>query len=192
MGRLRRLGAVRWPRDAPVLEAFCGRGNGLHALERLGFTNLTGADLSADLLEQYDGPAETRVCDCRALPWPDDSFHAVIIQGGLHHLTDLPGDLERCLDECHRVLQPNGKLLVVEPWNTPFLHVAHWLSEQRWLRRCWPRLDAFADMTENEAETYANWLGRADQLLECFGQRFGTTQLRIGWGKLNLVGVPSK
>jgi hypothetical protein len=56
--RLRRLGAERLPRQAEVLELFCGRGNGLRALERLGFNRLEGVDLSISLLSQ---PILTRV-----------------------------------------------------------------------------------------------------------------------------------
>ena len=33
--RLRKLGAGEWPSGAKIVELFCGRGNGLHALERL-------------------------------------------------------------------------------------------------------------------------------------------------------------
>ena len=53
MKRLRKLGADEWPRDSEIVELFCGRGNGLHALERLGFRRLEGADLSPRLLAQY-------------------------------------------------------------------------------------------------------------------------------------------
>jgi hypothetical protein len=48
--RLNKLGAANWPRDADIVELFCGRGNGLHALSQLGFTRLEGVDLSADEL----------------------------------------------------------------------------------------------------------------------------------------------
>src|ERR1700682_5822683 len=55
--RLRRLGASEWARDANVVELFCGRGNGLHALARLGFRNIEGVDLSPRLLAEYTGEA---------------------------------------------------------------------------------------------------------------------------------------
>ena len=54
--RLRHLGAGEWPRDSRILELFCGRANGLVALHRMGFTRLTGGDLSTALLSEYDGP----------------------------------------------------------------------------------------------------------------------------------------
>ena len=42
--RLQKLGVAQLPRDARVVELFCGRGNGLHALASLGFTKLEGVD----------------------------------------------------------------------------------------------------------------------------------------------------
>ena len=58
MKRLRKLGADDWPRDCEIVELFCGRGNGLHALERMGFRRLEGVDLSPRLLAQYRGKAK--------------------------------------------------------------------------------------------------------------------------------------
>src|ERR1043165_7998538 len=56
--RLTKLGALNWPRDAEIVELFCGRGNGLTALSRLGFTRLEGVDLSPTLIALYPGAAE--------------------------------------------------------------------------------------------------------------------------------------
>ena len=36
--RLADLGTASWPRDARIVDLFCGRGTNLVALERLGFT----------------------------------------------------------------------------------------------------------------------------------------------------------
>ena len=44
--RLRALGVSKWPRDNEIVELFCGRGNGLRALQSLGFTRVEGVDLS--------------------------------------------------------------------------------------------------------------------------------------------------
>src|SRR5437667_10917005 len=119
--RLLELGAARWRRDAKIVELFCGRGNGLHALRRLGFDRIVGSDLSPSLLTQYHGPAPCAVCDCRQLPFPNESKDIVIVQGGLHHLLRLPDDLDRTFAEIHRILRKTGQLVVVEPWLTPFL-----------------------------------------------------------------------
>ena len=115
--RLRSMGAMSWDRNPAVVELFCGRGNGLVALSRLGFSKIEGVDLSPSLLSQYNGPARCHVADCRSLPFEDGSKDMIIIQGGLHHLQTLPEDLDRCLSEMHRVLKVNGKVLIVEPWS---------------------------------------------------------------------------
>src|ERR1700733_5234439 len=65
IGRLKKLGAEGWPKNAEIVELFCGRGNGLNALERLGFSNVEGVDLSPRLLAQYRGSATCTQGDCR-------------------------------------------------------------------------------------------------------------------------------
>jgi len=50
--RLRQMGVEKWPRQAEILELFCGLGSGLHA-NRLGFTQVEGADLSRSLIAKY-------------------------------------------------------------------------------------------------------------------------------------------
>ncbi len=95
ISRLNRLGAPHWPRDAEIVELFCGRGSGLIALDRLGFTRVEGVDLSPRLVAQYRGPAKCIVADCRQLPFVERSKDVLIVQGGLHHLPTLPNDLDQ-------------------------------------------------------------------------------------------------
>jgi SAM-dependent methyltransferase len=128
-GRLNRLGAREWPRDAEIVELFSGRGNGLTALERLGFTRLEGVDLSPRLIVEYKGSAKCTVADCRHLPFADGSKDVLIVQGGLHHLPNLPDDLDQTFSEMQRVLRKSGRVLFVEPWRTPFLTFVHFVSE---------------------------------------------------------------
>jgi SAM-dependent methyltransferase len=123
--RFHKLGVNRLPRDLLVVNLFCGRGNGLQALERLGFSHLEGVDLSPSLMQQYGGSAKLYVADCRALKFESDSKDLMIVQGGLHHLPTLPADLEGVLSEVQRVLKSGGRFMVVEPWLTPFLRGVH-------------------------------------------------------------------
>ncbi|MEN1681252.1 MAG: class I SAM-dependent methyltransferase [Planctomycetota bacterium] len=187
-GRLRWFGAHRWERSLRVVELFCGRGNGLVAWRQLGFENLEGADLSEQLLRQYDGPAKCYVADCRKLPFEDGTRDVISVHGGLHHLPDLPADVAQTLDEASRVLRPGGRLLVVEPWNTPFLHLVHGLSAQPMARRAWSKLDAFQQLYEHEQATYDNWRSRPEELLGLFEDRFEIERLSTTWGKLRLLG----
>ncbi|MDC0326254.1 class I SAM-dependent methyltransferase, partial [bacterium] len=50
--RLKSMGLEDRPRNIRVVELFCGRGGGLIALKRLGFTKMEGVDLSETLLLQ--------------------------------------------------------------------------------------------------------------------------------------------
>ena len=188
--RLRNLGATRWPRDAEIVELFCGRGNGLHALQRLGFTRLEGVDLSAHLLAQYRGDAKCTVADCRQLPFADRSKHILIVQGGLHHLPMLPGDLDQTFQQMRRVLRKDGRVVLVEPWLTPFLRIAHLACANTVARRLSNKVDALAVMIHYERRTYEQWLDQPEIILKLVRKYFLPEQEHIAWGKWSFVGRP--
>jgi SAM-dependent methyltransferase len=188
--RLRRLGVCQWPRETNVVELFCGRGNGLHALSRLGFLNIEGVDLSPRLLAEYKGAARCHAGDCRQLPFADKSKDAAIVQGGLHHLPVLPDDLERVFAELRRVLRPEGRVVFVEPWLTPFLRLVHVVAQNALARRLSVKLDALATMIENERQTYENWLGSPQEISQLARRYFQPEHESFAWGKWNFVGRP--
>jgi ubiquinone/menaquinone biosynthesis C-methylase UbiE len=190
MGRLNRLGAGQWPRNAEIVELFCGRGSGLIALHRLGFTRLEGVDLSPRLIAQYRGPAKCIVADCRKLPFPDNSKDILIVQGGLHHLTDLPADLEQTFAEMQRVLRIDGCVMFVEPWRTRFLDLIHFVSRIPLIRRLSGKVDAFATMVENEIRTYKQWLNQPELIKKIVRDHFVPVQESTAWGKWTFVGTP--
>jgi len=190
LGRLRKLGAADWPRDSRILEIFSGRGNALRALERLGFAKLQCADLSPRLLAEYRGAANRVACDCRRLPFADHCQDIVIVQGGLHHLPELPGDLEETLAEVQRVLAKAGRIVIVEPWRTGFLNLAHFISENALMRRAWGKLDALAVMTHYERTTYEQWLSQPKAIQEVARAHFKPIREFVAWGKWNFVGAP--
>jgi SAM-dependent methyltransferase len=180
----------RLRRDSHFVELFCGRGNGLHALSQLGFTHLEGVDLSARLIGLYRGAAKCYVSDCRRLAFPDQSKDVLIVQGGLHHLPTLPESLEQTLAEMRRVLREDGRLIVVEPWRTPFLTLAHSISEIPLVRRCSAKLDAFAAMTELERQTYEQWLTQPALILKLAHSYFSPLHEEFAWGKWLFAGKP--
>jgi SAM-dependent methyltransferase len=163
--RLHQAGVNSWPRDARIVELFCGHGNGLHALERLGFSSLEGIDLSPVLAGEYKGSAKILVGDCRQLPFPESSRDILIVQGGLHHLPELAKDLPATLNEVKRALVTGGKFVVVEPWVTPFLTVVHALTRSRVVRKLSPKFDALAEMIHYEKDTYFPWLDQPSFIL---------------------------
>jgi ubiquinone/menaquinone biosynthesis C-methylase UbiE len=186
--RLRRMGVSEWPRESDVVELFCGRGNGMHALARLGFRSIEGVDLSPRLLAEYTGEARCTAGDCRELPFTDKSKDAAIVQGGLHHLPVLPDDLERVFAELRRVLRPGGRVVFVEPWLTPFLRFVHAVARNPLARRASVKLDALAEMIENERASYENWLGRPREISQLTRRYFQPEHESFAWGKWNFVG----
>jgi SAM-dependent methyltransferase len=188
--RLRRLGAAAWPGETRIVELFCGRGNSLRAWEQLGFRNLEGVDLSPRLIAQYDGPATCYVADCRHLPFADASKDAAVVQGGLHHLVQLPEDLEQTFAEIRRVLTSEGRVLFVEPWRTPFLTCVHFLAEKRTVRRLSTKFDALATMIDHERQTYEQWLNQPRQISALARKYFVPLHESFAWGKWNFVGKP--
>jgi ubiquinone/menaquinone biosynthesis C-methylase UbiE len=186
--RLVELGAATWDRDARVVELFCGRGNGLHALEQIGFRNVEGVDLSERLLAQYTGKARCVVGDCRRLRFEDGSKDVVIVQGGLHHLPTLPDDLEQTLGEIHRVLRVGGIVVLVEPWTTPFLNFVHAVCQVRMARALSSKIDALATMIEHEITTYKAWLSQPRMIMGLLDRSFEPVTRKMTRGKLCYVG----
>ena len=186
--RLRLMGAETWEKDLRVVELFCGRGNGLHALAEMGFANVEGVDLSGPLLAAYAGPARLYQGDCRRLGFPSASRDVAVIHGGLHHLPDFPQGLADILPEIQRILVPGGRFAFVEPWLTPFLRGVHGLCGLPWLRRIWPRLDALAAMIEGEKSVYFPWLEGGSAILPLLDRHFVAQKRQASLGKLLYVG----
>jgi ubiquinone/menaquinone biosynthesis C-methylase UbiE len=173
-----------------VVELFCGRGNGLVALERMGFRSVEGVDLSPGLTSRYRGPAQLYVGDCRELRFEDASKDLVVIQGGLHHLPSLPGDIERVFAEINRILRPTGHVAIVEPWRTPFLRFVHAVSSSQAARRLWPKLDALARMNELEQVTYDAWLSQSQVIRRLLLEAFIPERQFERFGKILFLGRP--
>jgi ubiquinone/menaquinone biosynthesis C-methylase UbiE len=187
--RLQRFGFGSLEKDSRINEIFCGRGGGLVALERMGFTNLEGTDLSDSLLSEYRGNATLHLADCADMPFDDASYDAVVVQGGLHHLPTIPDDLDRCLSEVSRILKPSGCFYVVEPWRTPFLTFAHFVTDQPLVRKFYAKGDALAVMAECERVTYEQWLCQPEAILSTFERYFVSKRRKTSWGKLEYVGT---
>jgi ubiquinone/menaquinone biosynthesis C-methylase UbiE len=188
IGRLKFMDAMKWPRNAKIVELFCGRGSGLRALHQLGFSEVEGIDLSPSLAAAYPGPGKILVGDCRQLPFENASKDILIVQGGLHHLTVLPDDLDRVLNEGARVLSKDGLFVVVEPWGTLFLSVSHALCRSGTIRRLSPKVDALATMIHYERKTYEQWLSHPGLILDSLRKSFGVERCHIRWGKIYFVG----
>ena len=72
-------------------------------------------------------PGVERVIDARDLPFDDKSLKAIVMTNVLHHIPDV----EQFFTEAQRTLQPGGKIVMIEPWNTPWSRYVHekWHNE---------------------------------------------------------------
>lgn len=184
--RVRALGADQLDRSSRVLEICCGRGNGLVAWRRLGFRRAVGLDLSYALLRLSDAGTPRIAGDIRAMPVADASQDIIAVHGGLHHLTSLD-DLEATLGEVRRVIRPDGYVVIVEPWSTPFLTAVHALSRQPPIRRLWKKMDAFERMYDLERTTYDAWLRQPEAILAIMRRHLRPIVLHRRWGKLMML-----
>jgi SAM-dependent methyltransferase len=78
------------PKSASILEAGCGAGRILRALDAIGYTNLTGVEISQARLDYVRavGPTTARlVCDDK-VEFPDESFDAVVSAAVIEHVED--------------------------------------------------------------------------------------------------------
>lgn len=101
-----------------ILDVGCGRGEILLHCARLG-ADVYGIDyaqvavrLSRQLADKHEAQGKVGVCQSEAkrLPFPSSSFERVLMLDIVEHL--YPWELHQVLLEVHRVLTPDGRLIV--------------------------------------------------------------------------------
>jgi demethylmenaquinone methyltransferase/2-methoxy-6-polyprenyl-1,4-benzoquinol methylase len=113
-GRWRRLTAESAVEEGDrVLDAACGTGDLAIADLRAGAGAVTGLDFSERMLERArrkNGRIDWLRGDLLALPFADGTFDAATVGFGVRNVADL----ELALRELRRVLQPGGRLAILE------------------------------------------------------------------------------
>ena len=112
-GRWRRLTAEAVVRAGDrVLDAACGTGDLAVADMKAGASRVTGLDFSERMLERARRKAQLEWVqgDMLALPFADAAFDAATVGFGVRNVADL----ELALRELRRVLQPGGRLGILE------------------------------------------------------------------------------
>ena len=102
-----------------VCDAGCGDLTLLSQLKSMGYKNLHGFDIDEDLINSSSPKlknsfSEVKVGSACKIPFNDQLFDSVIIWGILHHID--PKDYTTVFSEISRILKPNGKLFIVEPY----------------------------------------------------------------------------
>ena len=125
-----------------LLDVACGTGRlEVKLRERKPALRLTGTDLSPDMIRVArkrlpDGDSlRWDVAPAEALPYGDASFDAVVCANAFHLVPDQPAALK----EFHRVLRPNGQLVIVD-WCPEYWTVALLLRGSRLLGRQYRQL----------------------------------------------------
>ena len=112
-----------------VLDVGCGRGVLLGALADRGF-EVHGVELSEDAVRGAEPRAQIRIAPSLVeAGYPAESFDLVVVWHVLEHLQNP----REALEEVHRILKPEGRLIVAVP-NFSSL-------QARWTRGAWFHLD---------------------------------------------------
>ena len=96
-----------------VLDACCGTGDLAVAAQAAGASSVVGLDFSAAMLDRARRKAPELTFiegDVLALPFKDASFDAAVVGFGIRNVADL----EAGVRELRRVLQPGGRLGILE------------------------------------------------------------------------------
>mgnify|MGYP006293031087 CR=1 FL=1 len=118
-----------------ILDLATGSGDLALAIQSaLPNASVTGADFCEPMLEQarQKGLKNTVVADALQLPFPNHSFDTVTVAFGLRNMRSWPDALR----EMHRVLRPNGHLLILDfglpspPLLTPYRFYLHHILPQ--------------------------------------------------------------
>lgn len=109
-----------------ILDAGCGRGFYLYGINSYKFVKeIHGIDINEKYLKiakniNQDKRVKIKKSNIYKLPYENNSFDLIICSEVLEHLKDD----KKALKELHRVLKPNGKLIITVPnLNFPFFGI---------------------------------------------------------------------
>jgi len=105
--------ATRFVKGKRVLDIACGEGYGAAALQKAGAANVTGVDIAEEVClharRRYG--LDARVGSGEHIPLAGEAVDVVVSFETIEHVPDP----HRFLDECVRVLAPEGRLIISTP-----------------------------------------------------------------------------
>jgi len=109
-----------------VLDYGCGIGSSIEKIIKFNPKKITGIDISEISIQKAKSKARNlgidvdyKIDNCEQTKLSENSFDIIYGTGILHHL-----QLDKCLNEIHRMLKPQGTLLFIEPLGTnPFINL---------------------------------------------------------------------
>ncbi len=98
-----------------LLDVACGTGDFSKAATKFGVTNITGVDLSKEMLKLYNkkniSPSATCLqCEAELLPFKDNTFTNISVAFGVRNFHNI----EKGFQNFYRVLKNNGQVTILE------------------------------------------------------------------------------
>ena len=107
-------------KGSEILDYGCGVGSFVEKVIKFKPKKIVGIDISEisinkakDKIKRLETHADFSVDNCEKTKFANNSFDIVYGSGILHHL-----QINKCLDEIHRILKSNGSLIFIEPLGT--------------------------------------------------------------------------
>ena len=99
--------------NEPVLDVGTSTGTNLRLLRELGFSDVTGLDMSEEAVRfcSAKGLGSVRLGDITKMPFADETFSLVLATDIIEHVDDD----RAAISEIRRVLKPNGAALISVP-----------------------------------------------------------------------------
>ena len=113
--RKKSLALTKISKDAHLLDVACGTGDFSISVKKIGVNKITGLDLSSEMLKEFHKKSSWSVGNvvqgvAEKMPFKANAFDNVIVGFGVRNFYDI----EKGLEEFHRVLKPGGKATVLE------------------------------------------------------------------------------
>ena len=103
-------------KNKKIIDVGCGYGTSLKYFHSLGYKNIYGIDPDNDLIKTIPKEiAEVKSGMAQKIPYPDESFDVVFVNGALHHIPIRKVTYKEAIKEMDRVLKPGGHVFFMEP-----------------------------------------------------------------------------
>ena len=103
-------------KNKKIIDVGCGYGTSLKYFHSLGYKNIYGIDPDNDLAKTIPKEiAEIKNGVAQKIPYPDESFDVVFVNGALHHMPIRKETYKEAIKEMDRVLKPGGHVFFMEP-----------------------------------------------------------------------------
>ena len=103
-------------KNKKILDVGCGYGTSLKYFHSLGYKNIYGIDPDKELIKTIPSEiAEVKIGVAQKIPYPDEFFDVVFVNGALHHVPSQKEFYKEAVKELDRVLKPGGHVFFMEP-----------------------------------------------------------------------------